>query len=99
MNSLVLLGILAPFFLAKGARIPSTAEDDAAEMRNPDFREALDLRCGLDCFRFMQKAYASGRGLGTTRGALPTVQGPVRMNSHGFTGWRAAESSPGSRTR
>ena len=65
MNALVLLGTLVPFPLANGARIPSTAEVDAAELRNPDLRAADVLRCGLDCFKFIEKSYAGGCGLQT----------------------------------
>lgn len=42
-----------PLPLANGARMPSTADDDCAEMRKVAFRAAPDLRWGLDCFSVM----------------------------------------------
>jgi hypothetical protein len=39
--------------LLKGARIPSTADDDCAEIRRAALRPIADLRWGLDRFSFM----------------------------------------------
>lgn len=47
------VAVLAP--LAKGARMPSTAEDVCAETRSATLRAAADFRCGLDCLSVMQR--------------------------------------------
>jgi hypothetical protein len=44
MNAFLLAGAFPPFPLANGARIPSTADDDWADMRKAAFRLAADLR-------------------------------------------------------
>ena len=44
MKASVLAGCMRPFPLAKGARMPSTADDVCAEMRKAAFRAAADLR-------------------------------------------------------
>ena len=53
MKASVLAGaaVLSP--LAKGARMPSTAEEVCAETRRATLRAAADLRCGLDCLSVM----------------------------------------------
>jgi len=54
MKAVVVAGgsVLGPF--ANGARMPSTAEDDCAEMRNAALRAVADLRYGLDCLSVMR---------------------------------------------
>lgn len=44
MKSSVLAGASVRLPLAKGARMPSTADDDCAEMRKAAFRATADLR-------------------------------------------------------
>ena len=51
MKASVLAGALPRLPLAKGARMPSTAEDVCAEMRKAALRAAADRRCRLDCLR------------------------------------------------
>ena len=53
MKASVLAGaaVLSP--LAKGARMPSTADDVCAETQRAALRAAADLRCGLDCLSVM----------------------------------------------
>jgi hypothetical protein len=53
MKASVLAGVFVPLPLAKGARMPSTADDDWAEMRKAAFLALSDLRWGLDCFSVM----------------------------------------------
>ena len=49
MKDATLFGVAALAPLAKGARMPSTAEDVCAETRSATLRAAADFRCGLDC--------------------------------------------------
>lgn len=44
MKASVLAGVVVPPPLAKGARMPSTADDDCAETRKAALRAAADLR-------------------------------------------------------
>ena len=53
MKASVLAGASARLPLAKGARMPSTADDVCAEMRKAALRAVADLRWGLDCLRAM----------------------------------------------
>ena len=53
MKASAVAGVVAAACLAKGARMPSTADDDCAEMRKAALRAAADLRWGLDCLRVM----------------------------------------------
>lgn len=53
MKASVLAGASAHLPLAKGARMPSTADEVCAEMRKAAFRAVADLRWGLDCLRAM----------------------------------------------
>ena len=53
MKASVLAGVAALAPLAKGARMPSTADEVCAETRNAALRAAADLRCGLDCLSVM----------------------------------------------
>ena len=55
MNASVLAGALPRLPLAKGARMPSTAEDVCAEMRKAALRAGADLRWGLDCLRAIRR--------------------------------------------
>ena len=55
MNASVLVGVSARSPLAKGAWIPSTADEVCAEMRNAAFRAKADRRWGLDCFSVMTR--------------------------------------------
>ena len=57
MNASVVVGASATLLLENGARMPSTADEVCAEIRNPAFRIATDLRWGLDCFSFTQGLY------------------------------------------
>lgn len=52
MKASMLSGIDPRASLAKGARMPSTADEVCAETRNASLRAAGDLRCGFDCLRF-----------------------------------------------
>ena len=47
MNASVLVGVSARSPLAKGAWIPSTADEVCAEMRNAAFRAKADWRWGV----------------------------------------------------
>ena len=49
MKASVLAGASERLSLAKGARMPSTADDVCAEMRKAALRVFADLRKGLDC--------------------------------------------------
>jgi hypothetical protein len=51
INASALAGAFLP--LAKGARIPSTADDDCAETRKAVLRAEACFRQGLDCFSVM----------------------------------------------
>ena len=51
MKVFVLAGESPRLPLAKGARMPSTAEDVCAEMRKAALRAEADRRCRLDCLR------------------------------------------------
>jgi hypothetical protein len=53
MNAFLLAAAVSPSPLVNGARMPSTADDDWADIRNTRFRSAADLRKGLDCLSFM----------------------------------------------
>ena len=55
MKAFVLVGALPRLPLAKGARMPSTAEDVCAEMRRAALRAGADLRWGLDCLRAIRR--------------------------------------------
>jgi hypothetical protein len=44
MNVFLLAGAFVPLLLANGARMPSTAEEVSAEMRNVACQSAADLR-------------------------------------------------------
>ena len=49
MKASLLAGASERLSLAKGARMPSTADDVWAEMRKAALRALADLRNGLDC--------------------------------------------------
>jgi hypothetical protein len=51
MKAFVLAGESPRLPLAKGARMPSTAEEVCAEMRKATLRAAADWRWRLDCLR------------------------------------------------
>ena len=51
MKASTLAGALGGLSFAKGARMPSTADDVCAEMRKAALRALADLRKGLDCLR------------------------------------------------
>lgn len=53
MKASVLAGADVFLPLAKGARMPSTADDVCAETLSAALRAAADLRCGLDCLSVM----------------------------------------------
>lgn len=55
MKASVLAGALAPLSLAKGARMPSTADDVCAETRKAALRAATDFRWGLDCLSVISR--------------------------------------------
>jgi hypothetical protein len=55
MKAFVLAGALSRLPLAKGARMPSTAEDVCAEMRKAALRAGADFRWGLDCLRVIRR--------------------------------------------
>jgi hypothetical protein len=55
MKASVLVGALPRLPLAKGARMPSTAEDVCADMRKAALRAEADLRWGLDCLRAIRR--------------------------------------------
>ena len=64
MKASVLAGALPRLPLAKGARIPSTAEEVCAEMRKAAFRAEADLRWGLDCLRAIRRMVRQCRAIG-----------------------------------
>lgn len=55
MKASVLAGAEVRLPLAKGARMPSTADDVCAETRKAALRAIADLRWGLDCFRVIRR--------------------------------------------
>lgn len=61
----------ADFFLplAKGARMPSTADDVCAETLSAALRAEADLRCGLDCLSVMAAMVPCNERNGTLNAA------------------------------
>lgn len=53
MKASVLAGDATLDPLAKGARMPSTADEVCAETRSAALRATADFRCGLDCLSVM----------------------------------------------
>jgi hypothetical protein len=59
MNASRLDGSVAALLSAKGARMPSIADDDWAERRSAALRSAAGFRNGFECLNVIAQCYAS----------------------------------------